>query len=180
MTTPAQQLAAIVQPSLDKLSTDVKATIENRQTEILAAIEGINTRLTLIEKLVAGQKKKATSKKAESDGVNSVASAAEPAEVKPQKVAFPNNAMLYFRRQFIDDAEFTKRYTTPELTKILETDASITSATEKSKPTKKKQAAWAYVRANTELHALVKEEYAAAKVAFGAAKTEEKVEAATP
>lgn len=179
MASPSQNLAAIIAPVVNSSAESVKQLIETRQQEILVAIEGLNTRLSLVEQLIGGSKKKTTSKKAADGDVAAVAAVAN--ETAVVKSSFPVNKMLYFRHYFEKDLTFRKQYMLPELEKAIKEDPKVINAkSPKAANTQTNIIAWNFVKNHKELYARIGAEYDAAKKANEAKAVAETVEEATP
>lgn len=185
--TPSQNAAAIIKPMLDdvvhNINTNTKALLMASDDELRLAIEQLNTRMTMIEKLIGGQKKKIASKKL-SDTAAAESNSNEPlADAKPKAPSskFPNNSMLYFRAKYGKDKEFTARYETPELKKFLDEDATLKAIeSETRRAMKTADAAWKFFK-ETPAHVTLVQEFKDAHAAWKLQQTvTETVEEATP
>lgn len=172
----AAKLGSIFKPMLDEVKADLKNTVTVSTQELLIAITRLEARIDVLEKLV-GEKKKSVSradKKTEGDAAAAVADPnAAPAVQAPAgaKVAFPNNKMVYFRKQYKDDPAYRAKYVTEELAKAMAADNTIAGkASEDQKRAAEATFCWNWIKDNDKKTAeAIEKEFAAAKAAHEAA-----------
>lgn len=161
MSDGAQKIASVIKPLLDEMAKTIKADNVAQTQELLINMQTVMSRLDVLEKMVAKEKKAPKTEK------KAVEAPAETATVQPAAKTFPTNKFVYFKTKFRDDVAFRQKYVTKEMQALIDKDEKINSKTkEEQRIIETASWCWKHIKDNVPaLLTMVETEYDEAKKA---------------
>jgi hypothetical protein len=183
-------MAAVILPMLTQLKTELMKHETSLQQDTAIILGALDTRLTLLEKLISEKKKPASRPKATdatpaaptADGAVAPLGAAAAAAAPVADKSFPANKLIYFREKIKADPAFYAKYLIEDVAAAVANDPTIAAAPERSKMTKIGTLMWNFIKDKRhDLMAKIEEEYKRDQAAHAAGKTVQlEAEAHTP
>ncbi len=178
---PTQKLAALLAPLLNDVKKELKEHQVIQSQEVLIAINRLETKIDLMEKLLADKRKPVARAEKKVDGTDAGAPVPTAAG---EKKSFATNKLIYFREQFKTNPEYRAKYFTPEIQALCAADAVVASKVkEDQKLLAQASFTWNFIKLNNPTTGeAIEKEYQAAKQAHEAANkpAQQSVEAHTP
>lgn len=127
MNTLTNKLFNVLSPMLRKEIDAVKLASNAESVDIKSTLNVIIEKLNTIDAIL-GDKKKTIAVKKEGDASSGSAKTAVKSDDK-----FPNNKMLYFKKEYYESEEFRKKYITAEIKAKVEQDPEFAKKADKVK-----------------------------------------------